>query len=312
MQVAGIPRKLTVTWNLIPWWNGTRKVTATELRQAAECIGELLTLLPNIRAVVLVGRRAAKAEKYFAEAGLPVFTSAHPSPLVRAKFPNRWNAIPLQWAKVLDIVAPVVSEKGHARMSTEAAVSSTTKERLKEQARDLHRLLNELPQHHAITDTLDYVLGALFGLLQAETTGFKERIGGYVPEYHAHVANYAMNLSEGRQLNSVWLAGFYFNSGIQRLAAAFDRVPKMLGAANKGMVDGKKKPTTARDRMTEVNSGDWANWEKVYDEVNAFKHSPEGRATGRTVTMEDAVAASAEVLDLLAQTKSELNRRFSL
>lgn len=27
MERADIPRKLTVTWNLIPWWNGTRKVT---------------------------------------------------------------------------------------------------------------------------------------------------------------------------------------------------------------------------------------------------------------------------------------------
>src|ERR1700682_1396185 len=32
MHKAGIPRKLTVAWNVIPWWNATRKVTGAELR----------------------------------------------------------------------------------------------------------------------------------------------------------------------------------------------------------------------------------------------------------------------------------------
>ena len=26
MQQAGISRKMTISWNVIPWWNGTRKV----------------------------------------------------------------------------------------------------------------------------------------------------------------------------------------------------------------------------------------------------------------------------------------------
>src|SRR5437016_7487658 len=32
MRQAGIPRKMTVIWNVVPWWNGTRKVTSEELR----------------------------------------------------------------------------------------------------------------------------------------------------------------------------------------------------------------------------------------------------------------------------------------
>jgi hypothetical protein len=31
MEQAGIPRELTITWNVIPWWNGTRNVTGQEL-----------------------------------------------------------------------------------------------------------------------------------------------------------------------------------------------------------------------------------------------------------------------------------------
>jgi hypothetical protein len=39
MKKAGIPRALTVSWNVIPWWNGTRKVTGSELRDALMCQG---------------------------------------------------------------------------------------------------------------------------------------------------------------------------------------------------------------------------------------------------------------------------------
>jgi uracil-DNA glycosylase len=106
MKQAGIPRELTVTWNLIPSWNGTRKITPQELREGVKCLAELMTLLPTLRVVVLVGRRAARVEASLKEehAQLHLLTSAHPSPLVRARFPDRWNAIPSEWAKVLKLV----------------------------------------------------------------------------------------------------------------------------------------------------------------------------------------------------------------
>jgi uracil-DNA glycosylase len=106
MQRAGIPRKLTVTWNLIPWWNGTRRVTGEELQDGFNCLQELIAQLPKLRGVVLVGRHAAKAKHYLNERypRLRVLTSDHPSPLVRAKFPKRWNAIPLLWAKVWETI----------------------------------------------------------------------------------------------------------------------------------------------------------------------------------------------------------------
>lgn len=189
------------------------------------------------------------------------------------------------------------------------AIKKTTQEQLSINARLLHELLNELPQHPAVTDTLDYILGAIYGLCQADLNGFKNRPAAYVPEYHPHLANYAINLAEGRRMDSVWTAGFFFNSGIQRLAAVFDRIPKMLGAETRKMVGAKSKPT-ARGRMLEVNPAPHAHWEKVYGEVNAFKHDPEGLAAGRTVTMDDAVSACSEVLDLLVRSKESINRGF--
>jgi uracil-DNA glycosylase len=104
MEQAGIPRELTITWNVIPWWNGTRKVTGQELREGVACVRELISLLPKLQAVVLVGGKAARARVYLEGKGLAVFTSAHPLPLVRAKSPDKWDAIPEEWAKAFAFI----------------------------------------------------------------------------------------------------------------------------------------------------------------------------------------------------------------
>ena len=98
MREAGIPRKLTVTWNVIPWWNGTTKVTAAELREGAET-RRLARLLPRLRAVVFVGEKASRARPHLEDAGLAFFSSRHPSPIVRATRPDEWRAIPSDWAE---------------------------------------------------------------------------------------------------------------------------------------------------------------------------------------------------------------------
>lgn len=105
MEQAGISRKLTVTWNLIPWWNGKRKVTTHEVRKGLACLGDLVRLLPRLRAVVLVGNHAAKAKEHLETAypRLTVLTSAHPSPLVRASNREVWESIPREWAKARDV-----------------------------------------------------------------------------------------------------------------------------------------------------------------------------------------------------------------
>ena len=99
MREAGIPRKMTVTWNVIPWWNGTTNVTAAELREGAEETRRLTGLLPRLRAVVFVGKKALRARRHLEDTGLDFFPSYHPSPVVRATRPDRWRAIPSVWAE---------------------------------------------------------------------------------------------------------------------------------------------------------------------------------------------------------------------
>jgi hypothetical protein len=93
MREAEIPRRLTIMWNVIPWWNGTRTVTTPELQFGESSLSELLHLLPKLKAIMLVGQKAARAKSYCEISGLAVFTCDHPSPLVRARWPSRWRAI---------------------------------------------------------------------------------------------------------------------------------------------------------------------------------------------------------------------------
>jgi hypothetical protein len=89
-------------WNVIPRWNGTRDITSVELHEGIARLAELIGLLANLRAVVLVGSQAARAEPHLRtlQSGLEVFTSSHPSPIVRHFDPERWARIPSEWAAV--------------------------------------------------------------------------------------------------------------------------------------------------------------------------------------------------------------------
>lgn len=98
MIEAGIPRRDTVTWNVVPGWNGTRAITGDELRSGIAELNRLLDLLPATHTVVLVGRRAQTVAANVASRGLRVIASFHPSPLVRASRPAQWAAIGREWA----------------------------------------------------------------------------------------------------------------------------------------------------------------------------------------------------------------------
>jgi hypothetical protein len=104
MRQASIPRKVALIWNLIPWWNGTREVTARELHQGVDCVVELLKLLPALSVVVMVGRSAARAKPHLVPTGLALIDSYHPSPIVKATSREKWETIPMQWAKVMALI----------------------------------------------------------------------------------------------------------------------------------------------------------------------------------------------------------------
>lgn len=100
MRCAGLSRQETVIWNVVPWWNGTRAINRSELLQGTEQVIRLIELLPRLRAAVLVGKRAQRAKLHLVGRGVEILTSDHPSPLVKARWPDRWAAIASEWSKV--------------------------------------------------------------------------------------------------------------------------------------------------------------------------------------------------------------------
>ena len=104
MRQAGIDRTATVIWNTIPWWNGTRKIALDEIRDGVASFIALRARLSKLSAVVMVGNKAARLQPYLTTTGLELFRSYHPGPLVRARYRSRWEAIPSEWAQVLDFI----------------------------------------------------------------------------------------------------------------------------------------------------------------------------------------------------------------
>jgi hypothetical protein len=86
------------------------------------------------------------------------------------------------------------------------------KEQLGEIGVRLHGLLRKLPDHEAITDTLDYVIGAVYGLERAIHWGFRNRSGTWEREYRPFLTKYVLDIAAGRDANPLWVAGLYFNS----------------------------------------------------------------------------------------------------
>lgn len=98
-QEAGLSRARTITWNVVPWYVGSgakiRAVTDADIRASSPHLKELLGLLPALRAVVLVGRKAQRARPVFERLGghCALFECPHPSPLSLNGRPERRSAI---------------------------------------------------------------------------------------------------------------------------------------------------------------------------------------------------------------------------
>lgn len=99
MREARIDRKRVVLWNVIPGWNGQRKIAPGEVEAGVKELRNLLKLLPRVRTVVLVGNKAQKAEPAIQHLNLCIRKSAHPGPLVKGANRALWDLISQQWAE---------------------------------------------------------------------------------------------------------------------------------------------------------------------------------------------------------------------
>ena len=105
-QEVGLDRSRMLLWNIVPWYIGSKyKIRPANPRDIATGmteLEELLGLLPRLKAVVLVGAKAQKAEENIREAcpDVRVFRSPHPSPqFVNRKLENR-GRLKRSWQEV--------------------------------------------------------------------------------------------------------------------------------------------------------------------------------------------------------------------
>lgn len=103
---AGLDRRDMVTWNTVPWYIGTdnriRPANAADIARGAESLAELLSLLPRLRAAVLLGRKAQRVERIVHEVSprLRIFRSPHPSPMFVNRKPENRGELLRCWREV--------------------------------------------------------------------------------------------------------------------------------------------------------------------------------------------------------------------
>ncbi len=96
---ANIPRSLTLSWNIIPWYIGSksriRPANSRDISAGIIPLGRLLDLLPRLKAVVLLGKKAEKASELISQIRpeLQIFRSPHPSPLFVNNAPSNRQRI---------------------------------------------------------------------------------------------------------------------------------------------------------------------------------------------------------------------------
>lgn len=82
LHLAGLPRREVTIWNAVPWQMSAGGVVApvpAQHAEAAPLTRHVLSLMPDLRAVVLVGRHAQTAWRHVGSS-LPTFACPHPSP----------------------------------------------------------------------------------------------------------------------------------------------------------------------------------------------------------------------------------------
>ena len=108
---AGIARADTLIWNIVPWYVGNGQhilpVNSADIQQALPHLKELLALLPVLKMIVLVGKKAYSAKPQIQQlTPLPIMHTYHMSGQVF----NRWPDKKKQTEEAFQAVAELLSK----------------------------------------------------------------------------------------------------------------------------------------------------------------------------------------------------------
>lgn len=110
-QQSGLHRSTALHWNAVPWYVGEdgreKTVTAQEVRAGALWLDRLLDLLPELRLVVTMGKKAEQAAKAYVgvHGGDRVQWIAvpHPSPQVKHGHAHLWPQVEAAFGRAAEV-----------------------------------------------------------------------------------------------------------------------------------------------------------------------------------------------------------------
>ncbi len=140
--------------------------------------------------------------------------------------------------------------------------------------------------------SLDDFLGAIYALIRAKKKNFQDRPGRGIKI--KPVALRAARIAVGHvKTDGLWIAGFYFNNALFRIAAVYHRMLKVATGAD-GYV-----PALQLDALRRYADWNSIRLYKVHTQINELKHEPQGLYHGRLVSYDDALTAACDLLDLV-------------
>jgi len=181
-----------------------------------------------------------------------------------------------------------------------------THEEALRQIKDLAVQLSKLRAETASDKSnLGLLLGVLYALARAMVLRFEDRTGAALPhDYPNELSDISMSIGRGAlPQDGQWLAGFYFNSALQRLSAIYHRTLRVLNNAEGSR---RSAPQLARDAIAKklLPQDKLVAFLVVQDEINRLKHVSDSVLVNRPVDIALAVMAAKEAVFLLNLTRN--------
>lgn len=160
----------------------------------------------------------------------------------------------------------------------------------------LEAILNKTYTSGDFIEIKAIVIGAFHSFCCAKTLGYCDDIDKDIDDDN-YLSNVLAN-SDGRSIDNKWEAGFFYNSSLYRISAAYHRIMKVYARKQ------ATKKTFVNDllRIAKRNYGfnhTTTNLEIVHKKVNGLKHEVLGlNATGRP-TVEQVITSFNELIEIM-------------
>ena len=144
-----------------------------------------------------------------------------------------------------------------------------------------------------------FISGASYSLKKALKLNYSDYTDiSYLPEYRKQLSIINGHMARGKcPLSGQWLAGFYFNSALQRLASGYERILKLLIPSSEKKMTQKKRAKLAVEKGY-ISEADNQIFKDIQDEVDRLKHDPFGSIKGREPSTDDAIKSLINLVKL--------------